>query len=282
MNVKKFFKKSNDRAKGYYKAPAFTSSSLPHFEGGRRFEKLYFCKDNSTASSSVKLLPSTSPVLNSRTNIEHDSCYWLGSIWFYKNAGPQKPVWRPKSVSVLTYLNVNHECYFSLWCKWYMRYSFLLFQSWRELINLLPFLQAPVHVLEIFWLCYNLFLVENLLQFLSVRSLAACHILECRSGMAQDVISTIGQAFELRFKQYLKNPSLNTSCERSAKSSIIIWLAIFILLYFQIHIAFSNWPMKLVFFFLKNRQFWYKLIITFSIFLPLIFVQTFPLALYQN
>ncbi|XP_007081886.1 SHC-transforming protein 4 [Panthera pardus] len=41
----------------------------------------------------------------------------------------------------------------------------------------------------------------------------ACHILECRSGMAQDVISTIGQAFELRFKQYLKNPSLNTSCE---------------------------------------------------------------------
>ncbi|XP_036040069.1 SHC-transforming protein 4 [Onychomys torridus] len=38
----------------------------------------------------------------------------------------------------------------------------------------------------------------------------ACHILECHSGMAQDVISTIGQAFELRFKQYLKNPSLNT------------------------------------------------------------------------
>lgn len=41
----------------------------------------------------------------------------------------------------------------------------------------------------------------------------ACHVLECRNGMAHDVISTIGQAFELRFKQYLKNPSLNTSCE---------------------------------------------------------------------
>lgn len=41
----------------------------------------------------------------------------------------------------------------------------------------------------------------------------ACHILECRNGMAQDVISTIGQAFELRFKQFLKNSSLNTSCE---------------------------------------------------------------------
>nr|KAF6487322.1 SHC adaptor protein 4 [Rousettus aegyptiacus] len=41
----------------------------------------------------------------------------------------------------------------------------------------------------------------------------ACHILECRNGMAQDVITTIGQAFELRFKQYLKNSSLTTSCE---------------------------------------------------------------------
>uniref|UniRef100_A0A8C2W3M8 SHC adaptor protein 4 n=2 Tax=Chinchilla lanigera TaxID=34839 RepID=A0A8C2W3M8_CHILA len=41
----------------------------------------------------------------------------------------------------------------------------------------------------------------------------ACHILECRNGTAQDVISTIGQAFELRFKQYLKNPSLNISSE---------------------------------------------------------------------
>uniref|UniRef100_A0A669R2D2 SHC adaptor protein 3 n=1 Tax=Phasianus colchicus TaxID=9054 RepID=A0A669R2D2_PHACC len=35
----------------------------------------------------------------------------------------------------------------------------------------------------------------------------ACHILECCNGLAQDVISTIGQAFELRFKQYLRYPS---------------------------------------------------------------------------
>uniref|UniRef100_A0A7N4PUB1 SHC adaptor protein 4 n=1 Tax=Sarcophilus harrisii TaxID=9305 RepID=A0A7N4PUB1_SARHA len=43
----------------------------------------------------------------------------------------------------------------------------------------------------------------------------ACHILECPSGMAQDVINTIGQAFELRFKEYLKNPSsLNIPSER--------------------------------------------------------------------
>ncbi|OXB79940.1 UNVERIFIED_CONTAM: hypothetical protein H355_009755 [Colinus virginianus] len=50
----------------------------------------------------------------------------------------------------------------------------------------------------------------------------ACHILECPNGMAQEVINTIGQAFELRFKQYLKNPSsLVTSNERSACSQFI-------------------------------------------------------------
>lgn len=34
----------------------------------------------------------------------------------------------------------------------------------------------------------------------------ACHILECFDDLAQCVINSIGQAFELRFKQYLKNP----------------------------------------------------------------------------
>jgi len=31
----------------------------------------------------------------------------------------------------------------------------------------------------------------------------ACHVIECGGGLAQDVITTIGQAFELRFKSYL-------------------------------------------------------------------------------
>uniref|UniRef100_A0A1A8QQC1 SHC (Src homology 2 domain containing) transforming protein 3 n=1 Tax=Nothobranchius rachovii TaxID=451742 RepID=A0A1A8QQC1_9TELE len=35
----------------------------------------------------------------------------------------------------------------------------------------------------------------------------ACHILECPDGLAQDVIGTIGQAFDLRFQQYLQCPS---------------------------------------------------------------------------
>ncbi|XP_048812642.1 SHC-transforming protein 4 isoform X2 [Lagopus muta] len=48
----------------------------------------------------------------------------------------------------------------------------------------------------------------------------ACHILECPNGVAQEVINTIGQAFELRFKQYLKNPSsLVTSNESEAVSA---------------------------------------------------------------
>ncbi|XP_071844245.1 SHC-transforming protein 1-like isoform X2 [Apostichopus japonicus] len=34
----------------------------------------------------------------------------------------------------------------------------------------------------------------------------ACHVLECLGGLAQDVITTVGQAFEIRFKEYLKNP----------------------------------------------------------------------------
>lgn len=33
----------------------------------------------------------------------------------------------------------------------------------------------------------------------------ACYVIECGGGLAQDVISTIGQAFELRFKQHQNN-----------------------------------------------------------------------------
>uniref|UniRef100_A0A665UCB4 SHC adaptor protein 3 n=1 Tax=Echeneis naucrates TaxID=173247 RepID=A0A665UCB4_ECHNA len=39
----------------------------------------------------------------------------------------------------------------------------------------------------------------------------ACHILECSDGLAQDVISTIGQAFDLRFQQYLQCPASKSS-----------------------------------------------------------------------
>lgn len=33
----------------------------------------------------------------------------------------------------------------------------------------------------------------------------ACHVLECGGGLAQDVLTTVGQAFELRFKEFLQN-----------------------------------------------------------------------------
>lgn len=40
-----------------------------------------------------------------------------------------------------------------------------------------------------------------------VQEWRACYVLECGGGLAQDVISTIGQAFELRFKEFLTKPS---------------------------------------------------------------------------
>ncbi|XP_071450728.1 SHC-transforming protein 1 isoform X2 [Hetaerina americana] len=42
-----------------------------------------------------------------------------------------------------------------------------------------------------------------------VRHGRACFVLECGGGLAQDVIATVGQAFELRFKEYLmKSPKV--------------------------------------------------------------------------
>ncbi|CAH0767059.1 unnamed protein product [Diatraea saccharalis] len=44
----------------------------------------------------------------------------------------------------------------------------------------------------------------------------ACYVLECGGRLAQDVIATIGQAFELRFKEFLTKPSsLNINGSRS-------------------------------------------------------------------
>jgi len=39
----------------------------------------------------------------------------------------------------------------------------------------------------------------------------ACFILECETGFAQDVIATIGQAFELRYREFIqkKRPQMN-------------------------------------------------------------------------
>ncbi|XP_055077294.1 SHC-transforming protein 2 [Periophthalmus magnuspinnatus] len=52
----------------------------------------------------------------------------------------------------------------------------------------------------------------------------ACHILECSDGLAQSVISTIGQAFELQFKQYLHSPPKTmASAERSVRPEEPVW-----------------------------------------------------------
>ncbi|XP_070791764.1 SHC-transforming protein 3 [Pituophis catenifer annectens] len=52
----------------------------------------------------------------------------------------------------------------------------------------------------------------------------ACHILECCDGLAQDIISTIGQAFELRFKQYLQCPSKIPALQDRMQSLDELWM----------------------------------------------------------
>lgn len=53
----------------------------------------------------------------------------------------------------------------------------------------------------------------------------ACHILECADGLAQDVISSIGQAFDLRFQQYLQCPSskMSTTQDRVLNMEELTW-----------------------------------------------------------
>lgn len=41
------------------------------------------------------------------------------------------------------------------------------------------------------------------------QNVRSCYVLECGGGLAQDVITTIGQAFELRFKEFLKRSPVN-------------------------------------------------------------------------
>ncbi|XP_075714144.1 SHC-transforming protein 4 isoform X2 [Rhinoderma darwinii] len=48
----------------------------------------------------------------------------------------------------------------------------------------------------------------------------ACHILECPNSKAQEVINTIGQAFELRFKQFLKSPSFIEESEVLSNNNV--------------------------------------------------------------
>lgn len=51
--------------------------------------------------------------------------------------------------------------------------------------------------------------------------LPACHILECPQGRATEVINSIGQAFEARFRQLLNHtPSLLSSNPRLSLSLV--------------------------------------------------------------
>ncbi|KAF5295920.1 hypothetical protein FQR65_LT10351 [Abscondita terminalis] len=47
----------------------------------------------------------------------------------------------------------------------------------------------------------------------------ACYVLECGGGLAKDVISTIGQAFELRYEQYMKPARMALTVDPAGPSS---------------------------------------------------------------
>lgn len=48
----------------------------------------------------------------------------------------------------------------------------------------------------------------------------ACYVLECGGKCAQDVITTIGQAFELRFKEYMQNNIRHSESTRVANGAV--------------------------------------------------------------
>ena len=56
----------------------------------------------------------------------------------------------------------------------------------------------------------------------------ACYVLECGGGLAQDVITTIGQAFELRFKEYLKRSPRSVAVEPALTEKYAISIMILI------------------------------------------------------
>uniref|UniRef100_A0A670Z7S5 SHC adaptor protein 3 n=1 Tax=Pseudonaja textilis TaxID=8673 RepID=A0A670Z7S5_PSETE len=62
------------------------------------------------------------------------------------------------------------------------------------------------------------------ISFASGVDVVTCHILECYDGLAQDIISTIGQAFELRFKQYLQCPSKIPALQDRMQSLDELWM----------------------------------------------------------
>jgi len=48
----------------------------------------------------------------------------------------------------------------------------------------------------------------------------ACFVVDCGGGLAYDVINTVGQAFEIRFKMFLQNPPLATEVPERFSESI--------------------------------------------------------------
>lgn len=72
-------------------------------------------------------------------------------------------------------------------------------------------MQFDCHILGILDLSNYVSVLQDTLDFVAYvakddHDVRACYVLECGGGLAQDVITTVGQAFELRYKEFLTRP----------------------------------------------------------------------------
>lgn len=64
------------------------------------------------------------------------------------------------------------KCIFLLFDAYQICSIVMPFQSWRELVNLLPFIQLPVHVLEVFWL----YIIFSYWKFIIIFCMSFCSL----------------------------------------------------------------------------------------------------------
>jgi hypothetical protein len=55
----------------------------------------------------------------------------------------------------------------------------------------------------------------------------ACHVFSCKDNESLDVITTIGQAFELRYNEYIQTQEANDQNEYGKKIDFLIRMCIF-------------------------------------------------------
>lgn len=102
-------------------------------------------------------------------------------------------------------------------------FSQFVYRTWQITLLMLLKTLSTREVRDIFilimmsWASTGLSGMQPFTVIILFPSLSACHILECPQGRASEVINSIGQAFETRFRQLLSHTSsLHSTNPRSA------------------------------------------------------------------